>query len=234
MLSGVSPGRSCSGHSREHDDGIIADGGESFKGHVAGALDGPFIALLHEDRADESGDGRFIREDADDIGAALDLAVEALDGVCAVEFGAMLLGEGHVGQHVRLGVIQQYRQLWQLRAHLIGHRAPLLAGCFGRFLREGGGDEGRDDAPAALAGMGQGVAHEVDAAPLPSRAQQFGDCRLDPFVGIGDDQLYAAQAPPRQLAQEGGPEGFGLARPDIHAQHFAATETIRPFWRTFT
>ena len=38
------------------------------------------------------------------------------------------------------------------------------AGGLGRLLCEGGGDEGRDDAPAALAGMGQHIAHEVDSA----------------------------------------------------------------------
>ena len=40
-------------------------------------------------------------------------------------------------------------------------------GGLGVVLGEGGGDEGGDDAPAALAGMRQHVAHEVDAAALP-------------------------------------------------------------------
>lgn len=48
MLFGVSRSRSCSRDCREHDDGVIAERGHGFKGHVAGALDGPFIALLHE------------------------------------------------------------------------------------------------------------------------------------------------------------------------------------------
>jgi len=33
--------------------GIIAQGGHGFQGHVAGALDGPFIVLFKEDRSDE-------------------------------------------------------------------------------------------------------------------------------------------------------------------------------------
>ena len=81
MLSGVGLGRSCSRDCREHDDGIIADGCQSFKRHVTGALDGPFIALFHEDGADEAGDSRFVGEDTDHSGAPLDLAVQALDGV---------------------------------------------------------------------------------------------------------------------------------------------------------
>ena len=43
-------------HSRQHDDGIVAERRHGFKGHIAGALDGPFVALFHEDDADEAGD----------------------------------------------------------------------------------------------------------------------------------------------------------------------------------
>ena len=43
-------------------------------------------------------------------------------------------------------------------------RPAMGAGGLGRLLCEGGGDEGRGDAPAALAGMGKHIAHEVDAA----------------------------------------------------------------------
>ena len=107
MLSGVSPGRSCSGHCREHDDGNIAERRHGFKDHGAGALDSPFIALFYEDRADDSGDRSLIREHAHDIGPPLDLAVEALDGVSGVKLGAMLLRKGHVGQHIGLGIVHQ-------------------------------------------------------------------------------------------------------------------------------
>src|SRR5271154_5587963 len=86
---------------------------------------------------------------------------------------------------------------------------------------ESGGHEGRDDAPAALAGMGEGVAHGVNPAALPGGVDQLGDRRLDALVGIGDDQLDAAQAPPSQLAQELGPEGLGLRGADVHAEHLA-------------
>lgn len=72
-----------------------------------------------------------------------------------------------------------------------------------------------------LPGMGQDVAHEVDAAALPGGGEDLGDGGLDALVGIGDDELDAAQAAPRQLAQEGGPEGLGFGGADIHAQHLA-------------
>jgi hypothetical protein len=44
-------------YGREHDDGIIAQWGDGFQAHVAGALHGPFIVLFEEDSADQSGDG---------------------------------------------------------------------------------------------------------------------------------------------------------------------------------
>ncbi|WP_444455340.1 hypothetical protein ACTTAI_08715 [Rhodobacter capsulatus] len=40
--------------------------------------------------------------DADDIGAPFHFLVQPLDGVRAVQLGAMLARKGHVGQHVVL------------------------------------------------------------------------------------------------------------------------------------
>ena len=70
----------------------------------------------------------FTREDPDDVGAALHLLVETLDRVRAVQFGAVLAGEGHVGQDVVLALVHQIGQLGPARAELIGHAAPGLAG----------------------------------------------------------------------------------------------------------
>jgi hypothetical protein len=81
---------SC-GRGWQHDGYIIAERGDGFQSHVAGALDGPFIVLFQENRSDQSGDGGLVGEDPDDLGAALDLAVEALDRVCAVDLDPMLI-----------------------------------------------------------------------------------------------------------------------------------------------
>ena len=40
----------------------------------------------------------------------------------------MLLGEGHVGEHVRLGLVHQRCELRDLGPELIGDAAPLLPG----------------------------------------------------------------------------------------------------------
>ena len=45
------------------------------RGRVSGSLDGPFVVSFEEDRADEPEDRLVIGKDADDLGAALDLAV---------------------------------------------------------------------------------------------------------------------------------------------------------------
>jgi len=44
----LEPGRSA-GDCREADGGIIAQGVDRFQGHIAGALDRPFVVLLGQD-----------------------------------------------------------------------------------------------------------------------------------------------------------------------------------------
>ena len=81
-------------------------------------------------------------------------------------------GEAHEGEHVDFGLVQQGGELGQLGAQLVGDLTPLLAGGLRRVLGEGGGDEGRDDAAAALAGVRQRVAHEVDAGVVEEVADR--------------------------------------------------------------
>ena len=122
----------------------------------------------------------------------------------------MLLGEAHVGEDVLLGLVQQGRELGQLGPDLVGDLAPLGLGGVGMILSKRGGDEGRDDALAVAAGVGEGVAHEMHPAALPSRAEHPGDRRLDALVGIRDHQLDPGQAAPLEPTQELDPEGLGL------------------------
>jgi hypothetical protein len=53
----------------------------AFQCGVSGALDCPFIVLPEQDSTDEADDGGFVGEDADDLCAELDLAVEAFEGI---------------------------------------------------------------------------------------------------------------------------------------------------------
>jgi hypothetical protein len=109
--------------------------------------------------------------------AHLDFAGQTFEWVSAVDLGAVLRGEVHMGKNAGLGVDHQCRQLGHPWAQLIGHLASLLAGRIGIVLGEGGADAGADDAArrcAAMrfAGIGHGIAHEVYAAPLPGCAAQ--------------------------------------------------------------
>ena len=65
----------------------------------------------------------------------------------------MLRRERHIGEHV--GLVEEAGQLRQLGAELIGDLAPLRSRGLGIVLGERCGNEGRDDAPPALAGMRQ-------------------------------------------------------------------------------
>ena len=85
-----------------------------FQGHVAGALDSPLIVLLEQDRPDQAGDRGLVGEDADHVGAAFDLAVDAPQRIGRVDLGPVLFGEAHIGEHVLLGFIEQGGELGQL------------------------------------------------------------------------------------------------------------------------
>src|SRR3954447_25737284 len=88
-----------------------------------------------------------------------------------------------------IGFIHQLGQLLDPRAQLVGDLSPLAAGGFGIVLGKGSADKDRDDAPALLAGMSQDIAHEVNAAALPSRIQDLSDGGLEPLMRIRDDEL---------------------------------------------
>ena len=96
--------------------------------HVA-MLELPLVVLLEPHRADQPDDRGFVREDAYHVGPTLDLFVEPLEWIGPVQFAAVLLGEIQIGQHVRLAVIDERRELRPFRPQLIGDmRSVWLAG----------------------------------------------------------------------------------------------------------
>jgi len=50
-------------HGRQLEERILAQWGDGLQGHIAGALHGPFIVLLEQDGADQTGDGILVGED---------------------------------------------------------------------------------------------------------------------------------------------------------------------------
>jgi hypothetical protein len=94
--------------------------------------------------------------------------------------------------------------------------------------------------------MSQRIAHEVHAAPLPGGVEDLADGGLDALMGVGDNQLDAAQSAAASLRRNAvqnvsaseGPMSMPRTsrRPSLltPTPTITATETIRPFWRTFT
>jgi hypothetical protein len=64
--------------------------GDRLNAHVA-AADGPLVVLLGEQRADQADDRGPVGEDADDVGAAADLAVQPLERVVRPQLPPVLL-----------------------------------------------------------------------------------------------------------------------------------------------
>ena len=157
----------------------------------------------------------------------------------------MLLGEGHVGEDVLLGLVHQSGELRHLGAELVGDAAPLLFRARGVGLGEGGGDEGGDDAAAALAGVGEGVPHEMDAA-----ARQVALRILETAARMPSWASEITSLTPhrprraslrRKAVQKGSASDGPMSSPRTSRRPsvltptatITATDTIRPFWRTF-
>jgi hypothetical protein len=119
-------------------------------------------------------------------------SVEAFDRVGGMQLRPMCRGEAHVGQHVGLRFIHHGGQFRHARAELVGDLAPWRLSGLGVVLGERGGDEGGDHTAALFAGVGQDVAHEMDAAALPGGAEHAFDGGFQSLVSIGDDELHAA------------------------------------------
>lgn len=73
--------------------GVDAAAGEDLQAEVAAPF-GSFVGLLCQHRADQAHDRGPVGEDAHGVGAASDLAVEALCGVVRPDLGPHVLGEG--------------------------------------------------------------------------------------------------------------------------------------------
>ena len=115
---------------------------------------------------------------ADDVGAPLDLGMEAFEWIRRVQLLAVLSGEGHVGQDVVLGIVHQCGELRHLGPELVGDQAPLALGAVGVVLGEGGGDEGGDDAPALVVDRDRDDAPGLACGPLAPVGQQEPPTRL--------------------------------------------------------
>ena len=137
----------------------IAQRRDGFQRHVAGPLHRPLIVLFEQDGADQTDDGVLVGEDADDVGASLDLAVEPLDRVDRVQLGRCSSGRScrrarpPRPSSMMAASFGTLGRSWRRRRR---HRLRAASASPG----EGGGDEGRDNAsrravPGMLATVGR-------------------------------------------------------------------------------
>jgi hypothetical protein len=133
----------------------------------------------------------------------------------------VLLGEGHVGEHVMLGIVYAGAELGPSGAKLISEVAPGLGGRGVIGLEEDLPDRGGNDGVLSLRYVGQRVPHEVDPAALPGGVDDAGDGGLEALVSIGDDQLHTLESAANEVAEEGRPERLGLAGADVEADDLA-------------
>lgn len=157
--------------------GEVSEGG---LGQVAAFAVLPFPVLFEQDGSDQAGDAVPVGEDLYDVGAALDLTAQTLEGVVGPDLGPVLPGEGRKRGQVRLCLGEHVSDLWERGAQ--GADDVLVLGGDGlpAGLSEDRGDQGARRLGAGRAEPGGDVAGEVDPAPLPGRAEQD---RLGPRPG---------------------------------------------------
>lgn len=120
---------------------------------------------FEEQCTDEADDGLVVREDADDICAALDLAIESFDRAGRVKLGPMLGWKGHVGAHISFGVVHKCAALRPSDTELIGDMPPSLHGTVMIGLDKGLAGRGRDHGVLAFGNLSVRIAHRMNVNP---------------------------------------------------------------------
>ena len=89
--------------------------------------DEPFVVLLDDEAGGETDQRAVVGEDADDVGAAADLAVDPLERVRRAELGPVVGREGVEGEQVLLGLGEQVGDRGQRLAQPLERGAEQLA-----------------------------------------------------------------------------------------------------------
>ena len=116
-----SGGKSC--HLLDVDGrvgGVGEDKRHRFGGEVA-ALHQPLVVLLEQQRAGEADHGLVVGEDPDDVRAAADLFVDALQRVRGAELGPVLARERVERGQVLFGFLEQLADLRRDRREALEH-----------------------------------------------------------------------------------------------------------------
>src|SRR6185312_2768092 len=221
----------------DHVDDEAAGGGDDVEGEVAAFAGQPFFVLLCEHGADQADRGGAVGEDADDVSAASDLAVEPLERVRAPDLLRHRLGVGGEAEQVRLGVLEQVSRGGEALRELGTDALVLLVDLVVVGLGEDRPHQGGDRGLGLLGHAGEQVAHEVGAAPLPRRfpAACFGsrprgrDTRLR-WTSCTPDRPRATR-PRRKPSHEAPSSWVTMSRPRLSRYPSVLTAVA---WQTQT
>lgn len=98
--------------------------GGRLRGHVAASWMAHSSFCSSRGAPTKRGDRNLVGEDADDGGAAFDLAVQPLDRVGRAQFGPMGYREAHIGQHAGFALVHQGGELGECWPELV--RSPAV------------------------------------------------------------------------------------------------------------
>jgi hypothetical protein len=139
-------------------------------GEVAAfGADLPFVVGLDQDRTGQSEQGGGVREDADDVGAALHFLVEPLEGVRRPDLLPVRDREPGEREQVVVGVAEHRLDLGELFAEHRGDDLELLMDVLGVGLGEDRADRCGDH---LLVALGHDREHEVLRSARGSVARQ--------------------------------------------------------------
>jgi hypothetical protein len=184
------------------------------------------FVLLEAEHADQAEQRAVVGKDADDVGAPADLLVEALERVGAPELGPVRRREGVKGEDVLLRLAEHRRHLRQPLFERGDRLAQPLASLVARLGLEDRPDQRTEQPVLVAAGVAEAIPEEVDGAALPGTAKMAGDRGLKALVGVGDDELHAAQAARDQRLEELAPERLGLRLADVDAEDLPPTRLV--------
>ncbi|CDK01732.1 hypothetical protein MIC448_820029 [Microbacterium sp. C448] len=203
-------------------------------GEVAAFPVAPFLVLFLQDGADQAGHGVAVGEDLHDVGAALDLSVEAFNRVVRPDLLPMLARQWRERGEVGLGSLEHGCDLGERGAEAVGDGFVLGEHGFGGGLREDRRDQRVDGLGTGRSDLLGDVAGEMNPATLPPRSGQDrldrgfqagvrirGDQGHAERVGVGGD-LQPAVA---QAAEELRPEIGGLRVTQRHPEDLPASLT---------
>ena len=106
---------------------LIEDRFERVVAQVASAYE-PLVVLLDDHARSEPDQGAVVGEDADDVGAAADLAIDALQRVRGAQLRPVIGREAVEGEQILLGLLQERRHFRQRLAQPLERVADELAG----------------------------------------------------------------------------------------------------------